>query len=618
MKEAETRSDDDVPSRFSVDLTGRTLLGVYRVECLLAKGGMGSLYLARDTNLGRTVVVKVPHPRFLGESGFRARFRREVDELVRLEHPRVVRILARGEWEEIPFFVIQYLGGGTLEERVANAPGGRISADEVVPLLVAMGETLDFVHSRGTVHRDVKPANVLFDESGHVFLSDFGVAKVLEADGGVTGTGIGIGSPLYMAPEQARGRGVGPAADQYSLAATFHYALTGKPPFGGDTPLLVVAAKCQEDAPDVREEAPDVPAGAALALARALSRDPEERFESCAAFADAFREGVEESRRPAAAAGGRPLLFWVLFPAVFVLGLLLFRLLGDGEQKPPGDDPGADATATAIDEPAVVLLDPGVEPRKEIRYRPEPGERFGLSLLFTSEQRVEAPGLPGAPVPSKFEVPDGRVEAAVAITKVDPDGTMHWTLTVEDVQGLPAGMSGGLEESVGQTLAGEASARGIESGEDGERPPSAVGVLHASGNHLLGAGALVVPLPEEPVGVGARWKMPGLFRQRGLEVAGTGFYELVSREEGRLEIAASFAMTAPAQDFPLPEGAPPAAKVRMHTLHVSAEGTIVLDGRSPIPVSREEAVTIRIEAASKGMKQPAGVQMDMHTRTERR
>lgn len=618
MKEADTHSDDAVPSRFSVDLTGQTLLGVFRVDRLLAKGGMGSLYLAEDTNLGRAVVVKVPHPRFLGEPGFRARFRREVDELVRLEHPHVVRILARGEWEEIPFFVLQYLGGGTLEERVREAPAKRLPAEEVLPLLTAMGETLDFVHSRGTVHRDVKPANVLFDESGHVFLSDFGVAKVLEADGGITGTGIGIGSPLFMAPEQARGRDVGPAADQYSLAATFHYALTGEPPFGGDTPLVIVAAKCREDPPDVREDAPDVPAGAAAALTRALAREPGERFESCAAFAAAFRESVEDAARAPVPSGVRRGLVWMLLPALLILGVLLFLAVGDRSGGAAGVDPGADPTATAADEREVVLLDPGAEPRERIRYRPEPGER--VALVETTTTDVELPG--PAASPGTVGVPKTRVESEVVIRGVEPDGTMLWTLTVTDVEGGPGAASSSSPDPVGRAVEGRTSARGLDASlpEDGPKEVLVVGPARDS-NVVLGGGQFTVPLPEEPVGVGARWKVPGVLRQLGMQVAGTGIYELVAREEGRLEIAVSFAMTAPAQDLPLPEGAPLDMKLRMRTFHASGEGTVVLDGRSPVPISREERVKVTLETqttAGGGEKQTYELRADVRNRTERR
>jgi serine/threonine-protein kinase len=224
---------DDVPSRFAVDFTGATLLGIYRVENKIADGGMGSVWLGEDTNLGREVVVKVPHVRFLGESGFRARFTREITELVRLEHPNIVRILAQGTHEEIPFFVLQYLGGGSLEDRLADAGQGPRGTDAVAPWLRTIAATLDFVHGRGVVHRDVKPENILFDEEGHVFLSDFGVVKALDEDLNVTEAGTGVGSPKYMAPEQGLGRPVEGAADQYGLATAVYEAITGRLPFEG-------------------------------------------------------------------------------------------------------------------------------------------------------------------------------------------------------------------------------------------------------------------------------------------------------------------------------------------------------------------------------------------------
>ncbi|MHC4472989.1 MAG: serine/threonine protein kinase, partial [Planctomycetota bacterium] len=185
-----TPPEQDGSDRFSVNFSGLTLLGTYRVDRKLAHGGMGSIYLAEDTNLGRPVVIKVPHPRFLGEPEFRERFAREVAELVRLEHPRIARILARGEHDGLPFFVLQYLGGGSLEDRLKASPDGRTDPQELTSWLLPTAETLDFVHGRGIIHRDVKPENILFDEEGHVFLSDFGVAKALESEGGaITGTG---------------------------------------------------------------------------------------------------------------------------------------------------------------------------------------------------------------------------------------------------------------------------------------------------------------------------------------------------------------------------------------------------------------------------------------------
>jgi serine/threonine-protein kinase len=285
-------TQDDVPPRFDVDFKGATLLGTYRVEKKLADGGMGSVWLGEDTNLGRPVVVKVPHVRFLGEPGFRARFEREISELVRLEHPNIVRILAQGTHEEIPFFVLQYLGGGSLEEQLADAGPGPRGTDAVVSWLRTIASTLDFIHGRGVVHRDVKPENILFDEGGHVFLSDFGVVKALDEDLNVTAAGTGVGSPKYMAPEQGLGRQVEGTADQYGLATTVYEAIAGRLPFDGDSALEMLLNKHKVSPAPIAEFAPELPAACADAVMRGLSADPGERFASCQEFADAFLQGA--------------------------------------------------------------------------------------------------------------------------------------------------------------------------------------------------------------------------------------------------------------------------------------------------------------------------------------
>ncbi|MCP5069264.1 MAG: serine/threonine protein kinase, partial [bacterium] len=293
MSDADTiAGDDDVPARFAVDFTGQKLLGIYEVKRKLADGGMGSVYLADDTNLGRPVVVKVPHARFLGEPGFRARFKREIKELVRLEHPGIVRILAQGEHDQVPYFVLQYLPAGSLESKLRSAEGP-LSPDDCLPWVRTVAKTLDFIHTRGVVHRDVKPDNILFDEEGHVFLSDFGVVKALEEeDLATTAAGTGIGSPKYMSPEQGIGRAITGNADQYGLACTVYEALAGTPPYEGSTPVELIMKKDREDARDLREHVPDLPAGTAAAVMRALSRDPSGRFESCADFSEAFVAGL--------------------------------------------------------------------------------------------------------------------------------------------------------------------------------------------------------------------------------------------------------------------------------------------------------------------------------------
>jgi hypothetical protein len=279
--------------RLGVDLTGETLLDQYAVRERIGSGGMGAVYVADDSNLGRTVVIKVPHPQFLGEAGFRDRFEREVQGLIGLEHPHVVRILARGIHEGIPFVVLQHLRGGSLAERLAAAPGGRIPLPLLITWMRQVAATLDFLHERDIVHRDVKPGNILFDEHGNVFVSDLGIAKALgDPDATITATGGAVGSPLYMAPEQGRRGPLTGAADQYALAATLYEALGGRPPFEGGTPIEILLRKASDTPLDIRRRRPDLPSSAAKVIMRGLARDPADRFPSCRAFVEAFDAAI--------------------------------------------------------------------------------------------------------------------------------------------------------------------------------------------------------------------------------------------------------------------------------------------------------------------------------------
>jgi formylglycine-generating enzyme required for sulfatase activity/serine/threonine protein kinase len=293
----------EVPDRFSVDFQGVRLLGHYLVGAKIAEGGMGAVYRAEDTDLsGKTVVVKVPHPQFLAEPGFRQRFRAEIRDLMDLEHPHVVRILAQGEHDGIPFFVLQHLKGGSLSARLKGAPGARLSPDETAAWLSDVARALDFVHAKGVVHRDVKPGNILFDEHGHVYLSDFGIAKALAStEATITPSGFAPGSPAYMAPEQALGAELSGATDQYALATVVYEALAGRVTHAGNTPLAVLMKKQTEDPSPLATLAPNVPAAASAAVMRALSREPKARFPTCAAFAQAFERGLSSAPPPPAA-----------------------------------------------------------------------------------------------------------------------------------------------------------------------------------------------------------------------------------------------------------------------------------------------------------------------------
>lgn len=592
----------DVPSRFHVDFQGRTLLGTYRVDRRLAEGGMGAVYLAQDQNLGRRVVVKVPHVRFLAEPGFRARFRREITELVRLEHPSIVRILAQGEEDEVPFFVLQYLGGGSLEDRLAR---GTSSPEQVVPWLQRVAETLDYVHGQGVVHRDVKPGNILFDEQGHVFLSDFGVVKALEADPDgpeLTEAGTGVGSPVYMAPEQALGQPTGPSADQYALASTVYEALVGEPPFGRGSAVEVVVRKARGTAPSAREKCPALPEACAAALARALSTDPAARFPWCVAFVEAFRAGLASAPTQAfVPAPRRSTAFVGTFAVVGLAAAAGLAYLGLRSRDPA---PAAPSTAAAPDRepdqaPGVLLrlASAGAEPRAALRLAPPAGSRavLAMDLLQTMTQAVE--GVPELTSTQRF-----TQDVAATVERVGPAGaTLAWTLEV------PRAATEGGEEAAEAQRIFDALGRGVGTSVLTSRGVATDVAMRYEGSSPAAAAMgmalaetvrmLSLPLPAEPVGVGAEWDATQLLEVAGVRYQQTLTCRLVARDGDRATIVGDVRYASPPQRMEAGEGP---AKAGVALTAIEGTGTLeaVLEAGRPLPVSTTSKGTLSFGAVA--------------------
>ena len=291
------------------DWTGRVLDGRYRIERVLGAGGMGTVYLARDEKMHRSVVVKVPHARLLDDPAFRERFAKEVRALTALSQAHIVRVLDAGDATEegrdeaVPYAVLEYLEGGSLKDRLERGPQ---TVEEVLSWLPDVARALDFVHGQGVVHRDIKPGNILFDRAGAAMVADFGIAKALGSlDTGLTQTGATPGSPDYMAPEVALGTTIGPAYDQYALAVVVYEALSAALPHGGgeQTPMRVLYRKASEPPRPLAEASPHVPAAVAAVVMRALDREPNRRYPSCGALCSALEDAVWPTSSSAPAHG---------------------------------------------------------------------------------------------------------------------------------------------------------------------------------------------------------------------------------------------------------------------------------------------------------------------------
>jgi serine/threonine-protein kinase len=280
----------------------RALQGRYTLERELGRGGMASVYLAEDRKHHRKVAIKVMHPD-LTASVDAQRFLREVGIAAQLAHPHIVPLLDSGDVGGQLYLVTPYVTGGSLRERLER--DGPLPVKDVLRIAQEAGAGLDFAHRNGFVHRDVKPENILFAD-GHAVLSDFGIARAccgpsVSNISGVTEVGIVLGTPEYMSPEQASGDDVDSPSDVYSLACVVYEMLAGEPPLKGDGPRATMARHISDVPRPVRTARPDAPRGMERALARALAKDPADRFQTVAEFLAALEEDVAEGTGPATA-----------------------------------------------------------------------------------------------------------------------------------------------------------------------------------------------------------------------------------------------------------------------------------------------------------------------------
>jgi len=278
-------------------MAARRRFGRYEVIRELGRGGMASVYLARDPQIGRNVAIKVMNSAFAADADFKRRFEREARAVAQLEHPAIVPLYDHGTHRGSLFIVFRYMEGGSLADRIRMH--GPLAVDDVIAIARRLGSALDYAHGRGIIHRDLKPANVLFDADGEAWLADFGIAAFAEQTSSLTAGGW-IGSPPYMSPEQASGAAVTPASDIYSLAVTVFEALTGRLPFASDSTLALLMKHLREPPPDVSRFRPGTPMAVSIAVTRAMAKMASARWPSATAFADALAgRTVEAATDPA-------------------------------------------------------------------------------------------------------------------------------------------------------------------------------------------------------------------------------------------------------------------------------------------------------------------------------
>ncbi|MBK5257486.1 MAG: protein kinase [Vicinamibacteria bacterium] len=261
----------------------------FQIERLLGRGGMGSVYLAREPALDRLVAIKVLPPDRAQSSDLRERFRREARTAAQLSHPNIVPLLTFGENDGLMYFVMGYVEGEALSAAVRRE--GRLKSAEAVRVLSELAEALAYAHGRQVVHRDVKPENILLEvPNGVVRLTDFGVARGVSAASSLTAEGAVIGTPHYMSPEQAAGRSdVDPRSDIYSMGALAFTLFTGRPPFDGRSVTEILRQHLTRDVPRLRDQVPELPAALDDAVRRCLAKEPSARWSSATEFSRALQ-----------------------------------------------------------------------------------------------------------------------------------------------------------------------------------------------------------------------------------------------------------------------------------------------------------------------------------------
>jgi serine/threonine-protein kinase len=383
----------------------------YRLDDPIASGGMGEVWRATDTSLGRDVAVKVLRSALHTDPSFDARFRAEARMMAALTHPNVVNIYdyghsPLGDGTEVAYLVMAYVAGEPLSQRIAAA--GRLPVDEALAIVAQAADALHAAHSGGIVHRDVKPANLLVQPNGTVILVDFGVARSPSVTGVTTVDGV-LGTAMYMSPEQASGVPVTPATDIYALGAVAYHCLAGDPPFTGSSALGIALKQISEEPPPLPD---DIPPAVRALTARALAKDPGQRYPSAAAFAAAARAAMT-GRGATRATASRA---FVAAVAAAPGSVAAAGVPGPAPRRPggagrPGGRPRRDHFTAAVVGSAAVALLLGALGLATVLGSAQPGastpvDRPAAPATATPTQGKATPPAPGGAMPAGIPAAD--------------------------------------------------------------------------------------------------------------------------------------------------------------------------------------------------------------------
>ncbi|HEY4101845.1 MAG TPA: protein kinase [Gemmatimonadales bacterium] len=309
---------------FEIGRLRAAIAGSYRIERALGEGGMAVVYLAEDLKHHRKVAIKVMRPE-LGATLGSDRFLREVEIAAGLTHPHILPVFDSGAVRDILYYVMPFVEGESLQQRIQRE--GQLQADDALRIAREVAEALAYAHERGIVHRDIKPANIMISR-GHALVADFGIARAMDTQTSITKTGLAVGTPQYMSPEQASGdTGIDGRTDVYAMGCVLYEMLVGEPPFTGPNAQAIVLRSLTENPRPLAATRQGLPPSLDGVVGRALAKNPADRWQSSQQFADALTNASAASRDLPAAplAPGRRVSRWTLgaiaTAAVVVLGV---------------------------------------------------------------------------------------------------------------------------------------------------------------------------------------------------------------------------------------------------------------------------------------------------------
>ena len=265
-------------------------VGPYQITAYIGQGGMATIYKAHQTTLDRDVAIKVIHPALKDDQAFLQRLNREAAIVAKLNHPNIVTVYDYGEHEGTPFLVMRYIDGRTLKAVLQEK---QLDTAHIVTIARSIASALAFAHAHGVLHRDVKPSNILLDAEENVFLTDFGLARLVHSTDSTISRDMLIGSPQYIAPEQAKGEPIDERSDIYSFGIVLYEMFTGRVPFCGDTPYATIMAHINEPLPPARAVNPQIPLAVEMVIEKALAKDPAQRYASVEEMGTALENAAQ-------------------------------------------------------------------------------------------------------------------------------------------------------------------------------------------------------------------------------------------------------------------------------------------------------------------------------------